>query len=70
MDTSNKPQLPQTVSPREWMQEAVIDHTQCVLCGTDLRFSHKTDFVAGVVSEDAHCPACRIRNRQTTHTLQ
>ncbi|MBX3023264.1 MAG: hypothetical protein KF799_16440 [Bdellovibrionales bacterium] len=80
MDTSdNKPKTIATIdinlvvpkiSKNEWMQESLQDHLQCVLCGTALEFKHKTDFIAQTVSEDAHCPSCQVRNRQTSHRLQ
>jgi hypothetical protein len=82
MDTSNKGEKPKIVATidvnvhwpkiekRDWLEENLQDHLQCVLCGTDLVFKHKTDFAVQVVSEDAHCPHCNIRNRQTTHGLQ
>lgn len=58
------------VSRREWLQESLEDHLNCVLCGTAMHFDHKTDFIAQTVTEDAHCPACRVRNRQSSHRLQ
>lgn len=58
------------VSPREWLQESLDTHLNCVLCGTPMKFEHKTDFIAQAVTEDAHCPICRVRNRQTSHRLQ
>lgn len=79
MDTTNKPKTISTidinlhmpkVSQREWLETAMEDHLQCVLCGSALTFAHKTDFILGTVAEDAHCPGCRVRNRQSLHTLQ
>lgn len=79
MDTSNKPKTIATidinmvmpkVSKTDWMQEVLADHLQCVLCGTDLVFKHKTDFIAQSVTENAHCPSCNVRNRQSAHRLQ
>ncbi|MGZ3723396.1 MAG: hypothetical protein ACXVA9_10725 [Bdellovibrionales bacterium] len=82
MDTSNKDEKPKIVASidvnvhwpkiekRAWLEESIQDHLQCVLCGTDLMFKHKTDFVTQIVNEDAHCPHCNIRNRQSTHSLQ
>ena len=58
------------VTKKEWLQESLEDHLQCVLCGTPLEFKHKTDFIGGVVHEEATCPACRIKNRQSAHRLQ
>jgi len=62
--------LPPQVNKRQWLEESITDHLQCVLCGTSLEFRHKTDFIQNTVQEEAHCPACRVRNRQTTHSLQ
>jgi hypothetical protein len=58
------------IERREWLEQVLQDHLQCVLCGTDLEFKHATDFVAQTVCEDAHCPTCKIRNRQSLHSLQ
>jgi hypothetical protein len=80
MDTSdNKPktiatidvniQWP-TIPKRDWIDEAVQDHLNCVLCGTELTFKHHTNFADHTVAEDASCQGCRIRSRQTVHTLQ
>lgn len=80
MDTSdNKPKTVATldvnlvvpkVSKRDWMEETLHDHFQCVLCGSSLHFKHKTNFIEQTVTEDAHCPSCQVRNRQTAHRLQ
>lgn len=58
------------VTAKDWILESLEEHLNCVLCGTPLAFKHKTDFVAQTVTEDAHCPHCRVRNRQTAHGLQ
>ena len=80
MDTSDKdPKViatidvnlcPPKVDKKAWLDESLDDHFHCVLCGSDLKFKHQTDFASGVVTEEAHCPACRVRNRQSTHSLQ
>ena len=82
MDTSNKDEKPKVVASidvnvhwpkidkRAWLEESLQDHLQCVLCGTDLQFQHKSDFILQTVTEDAHCPHCNIRNRQSNHILQ
>jgi hypothetical protein len=79
MDTTNKPKTIATidvnvhmpkVGKKEWLQESLEDHFHCVLCGSELEFQHKTDFILQTVTEDAHCPACHVRNRQTAHILQ
>jgi hypothetical protein len=79
MDTPNKPKTIATIdvniqwptpAKRDWLEETLQDHLQCVLCGTDLEFSHKADFITQTVVEDAHCPGCKVRNRQSSHSLQ
>ena len=76
---SNKPKTvatidinlpPPNVTRSEWLAETVSEHFHCVLCGSQLQFKHKTDFVEQTVFEDAHCPACNIRNRQNAYKLQ
>jgi predicted nucleic acid-binding Zn ribbon protein len=48
----------------------VDEHLHCVLCGSELRFQHKTDFIEQIVAEEAHCPICNVRNRQQSYRLQ
>ncbi len=50
-------------------ETAVMDHTTCCLCGSDLKFDHKIDFGTLTVVEDAHCPSCRIQLRTKQHVL-
>ena len=74
MDTSNKDQKAQEITGMDvnvrWIEETVHDHLHCVLCGSELNFKHKTDFAAQVVSEEAHCGGCGVRNRKSEHRLQ
>lgn len=80
MDASNKNEKPKTVatievnlhsvSHKDWLNESIEDHLNCVLCGEVLRFKHKTDFIEQSVHEDAQCPSCGVRTRQSTHRLQ
>jgi predicted nucleic acid-binding Zn ribbon protein len=58
------------MSSREWIAETVDEHLHCVLCGSELRFQHKTDFIEQIVAEEAHCPICNVRNRQQSYRLQ
>lgn len=58
------------VESKAWLEESIADHFTCVLCGTDLVFRHKTDFINQSVSERAHCPSCGIKTRESSHTLQ
>ena len=82
MDESSKNKLSKTIATidvnvnwpkverQAWLEESICDHFQCVLCGEDLAFQHKTDFVELTVAEEAHCPRCNIRNRQEVYKLQ
>ena len=82
MDTSDKSDKPKVVATldvnlhwpeinkRDWLEETIDNHLHCILCGTDLHFVHATNFVDQVVTEDADCPHCKIRTRQSAHRLQ
>ena len=84
MDTTNKPKIVATieinpldlnqpiprVTKQDWMRESIEEHLNCGLCGTEIEFTRRTDFITHVVAEDAHCPGCRARRRQTLHNLQ
>lgn len=61
---------PPKVSSADWLSECVDEHFHCVLCGTELHFHHKTDFITQVVEEVAVCPSCKVKNRESQHTLQ
>lgn len=82
MDTSNKNTKAKTVATidinlhipkvesKAWLDESIEDHFHCVLCGTELVFRHKTDFIQQNVTERAHCPSCGVKNRECTYGLQ
>lgn len=82
MDQSNKGEKPKVIatidvkvhwpkiSKRDWLEESLDSHLHCVLCGTDLLFDHKTNFIDQMVLENAKCPHCNIRTRQSDHRLQ
>lgn len=59
-----------SVDKRTWIEESVNEHFHCVLCGSELDIHHKTDFITQEVQEEAHCPSCNIRNRQSAYSLQ
>lgn len=50
--------------------EVLMEYNSCVLCGTELEFTHVTHFIKNEVQETAYCPLCDIQNRQETHKLQ
>ena len=58
------------LEPRDWIQETVEEHLNCMLCGTTLEFKHTVNHIEQHVHEEAHCPGCNIRNRTQAHTLQ
>ena len=58
------------IESKTWLDESIADHFHCVLCGTELLFKHKTDFINQTVSERAHCPSCGVKNRDSSHRLQ
>lgn len=45
-------------------------YKSCPLCGSNLHFSHITDFVLNTTHEIAKCPECRIKIRELMHKLQ
>lgn len=58
------------VAKLDWTQEAVHDHLHCILCGTELNFSHKHNYMQLTVAEEASCPHCKIKTRESLHALQ
>lgn len=58
------------VTRREWQEEAVLDHLNCCLCGTELKFHHKVDHIHRLVTEDARCTSCGVKHRSCMHPLQ
>lgn len=82
MDSSEKSTKPETiatidvnlnwseVSKLDWNQEAIYDHLHCCLCGTELNFSHKANYMQMTVSEEASCPHCKIKTRESFHSVQ
>lgn len=42
-------------------EEALSDYNSCILCGTELEFTHTVDRELKFVSEKGTCPACRIQ---------
>ena len=46
------------------------DYNTCSLCGTELVFTHVTNFLYGQVDEEAECPSCQVRMKKQCHSLQ
>ncbi len=55
-----------------------IDHRQsmieyfnhCSLCGSELEFTHVTQFQYGEVHMEGFCPCCEIKLKDEVHSLQ
>jgi len=50
--------------------QQIMDYNSCMLCGTELEFTHTTQFIYNEVEETAYCPLCDVQNRKETHKLQ
>ncbi|HVK61572.1 MAG TPA: hypothetical protein VM432_08485 [Bdellovibrionales bacterium] len=48
----------------------LMDENTCCLCGTELKFEHKIDYMILSVKEEASCPACRIKMKSKEFVLQ
>ena len=51
-------------------EEVVTRYSKCNLCGSNLHFSHVTDFSRNITQETAKCPECGVRVRKVMHKLQ
>lgn len=54
----------------DWTEQSVQEYLNCVLCGSEYTFYHKTDFTFMTVDEEAHCPLCNVRGSKHQHLLQ
>ncbi|MCB0342482.1 MAG: hypothetical protein H6626_05895 [Pseudobdellovibrionaceae bacterium] len=57
------------VPPRNRHEEILEEYNHCALCGTELLFTHVTNFVYMSVDEEAHCPSCSVRTIKQEHKL-
>lgn len=62
----NKKSLHETSSATD----VVENFTHCCLCGTYLEFTHTVDYGNLAIKEEAFCPACAIKTKSSTFTLQ
>ena len=51
-------------------EQYLEEYNNCILCGSELEYSHDTDFIYQVVEEKAHCPHCKIESKNQSHKLQ
>lgn len=57
----------EAIDPRE---QFLMEYNNCPLCGTELYYTHNTDFIYLDVKEEAHCPHCNIKTKTDSHRLQ
>ena len=50
--------------------DLVDRYSHCALCGSNLHFTHITDFTKDLTFETARCPECEIQVRKVMHRLQ
>jgi hypothetical protein len=63
--------LKATYTSLDVRHEATIeDQNHCCLCGTQLKFQHKFDYMTLKVQEESSCPSCRISTRKREYTIQ
>lgn len=46
------------------------DYIKCALCGQELKFVQKIDYLNSVVHEDAHCLCCKVKLKTRKYSLQ
>jgi hypothetical protein len=46
------------------------DYLKCALCGQDLQFTHKIDYMTLKVKEEAQCPCCNIKLKVRDYSIQ
>lgn len=49
--------------------EYLEDYNHCPLCGTELIYTHVTQFINSQVTEEAHCEKCNICTKNNQHSL-
>lgn len=54
----------------DWRDQALHDYYKCIVCGSDLEFTHVTHFTHLSVEEDVHCGQCKMQAKRITHSLQ
>lgn len=58
------------LSKIDFKEQFLENYQSCCLCGTELYFTHVTNFVQFDVQEESWCPSCNIRQQKNAHTLQ
>ncbi|MDR3607220.1 MAG: hypothetical protein P4M08_07565 [Oligoflexia bacterium] len=61
----------ETASPFYNTVESLLEsYNHCGFCGSNLHFTHVTDFTRNLTQETARCPECGVKARQLQHKLQ
>lgn len=55
---------------KERNQMLIEQYNNCELCGTEMIFTHVTQFTFLQVEEEAFCPHCNMSTITQTHSLQ
>lgn len=50
-------------------EQFMDEYAHCPLCGTEMVYTHVTNFIAESVKEEAFCTACNIRTKSNSHGL-
>ena len=58
------------IKKSDFREQFLDEYHNCLLCGTGLIYTHKTDFIYLNVEEAAHCPHCQIQTKKQSHILQ
>lgn len=69
METSKKFEYP-TITAKDWREEAISDHLNCCLCGSELHFTHNVDHKTQVAVEAGCCEFCGVKHHARDHRLQ
>lgn len=49
----------------------VLDrYLHCAICGSNLHFTHLTDFTRNITEENSKCPECGVKAQRSLHKLQ
>ncbi len=51
-------------------REVIARYNHCAICGSNLHFTHSTDFSRNLTQETAKCPECGVKVRSVLHRLQ
>jgi hypothetical protein len=60
----------QQLTPALSREDIIETMESCYLCGSKLQFSHRTDYLALQVHEEAKCSQCGIKSKVSSFILQ